>query len=195
MKNRGTIMFLAGLVATLAFGWLGFPMALYEKIEQPMQFSHQTHTGENVGLTCEDCHAFSTDGRFGGIPSVQKCAECHSEPLSTSSDEIKLVEEYVTPNREIPWLIYARQPQNAHFSHAQHVKLAEITCERCHGPHGNSEALRPFQRNRLSGYSRDIWGPSLAGIKSNPWEGMKMDDCSNCHAERGVQESCLDCHK
>jgi hypothetical protein len=188
-------MFIVGLVATLAIGWLGFPAMLYEKIEQPLQFSHKVHTGETLGLTCEDCHTFRDDGSFTGVPKLEKCAACHAEAIGESPDEKKLVEEYVTPNREIPWLVHATQPQNAYFSHIHHVRQGQLPCERCHGQHGSSDRLEPFQRNRISGESRAVWGSSISGIKEHPADGMKMADCSRCHAERGVAESCLSCHK
>ncbi len=189
------ILFLSGIAAALAIGWFVFPLVLYEKSEQPIQFSHKIHTGEAVGLTCEECHSFRDDGQFTGIPSLEKCATCHSSQIGNSPEEKKLVDDYVSQNKEIPWLVYAREPQNTYFSHIQHVKLANIQCERCHGPHGKSEVLRPFQENRISGYSRDIWGQNISGIKSNPWEGMTMDDCAKCHEERGVVSGCLQCHK
>jgi len=195
VKSKGMIMFLSGVVAALAIGWFVFPLALYKSVDQPIQFSHKVHTGETVGLPCEECHSFRDDGRFTGIPALEKCAACHSAQLGSSPDEKKLVDEYVTPNREIPWLSYARQPQNAYFSHIQHVKFANIECRRCHGPHGSTEALRPFEQNRVSGYSRDVWGKNISGIKSQAWEGMKMDDCAKCHEERGVVSGCLQCHK
>ena len=50
MKHRGLIFFTTGLAATLALGWLAFPAVLYEKVDQPLQFSHKVHTGETVGL-------------------------------------------------------------------------------------------------------------------------------------------------
>jgi hypothetical protein len=194
-EHSGKILFLAGLVVALVVCWLGLPIALYERVDQPLQFSHAVHTGDLLGMSCDDCHTFDENGRFTGVPSIQNCAQCHEEPLGDSVEEKRLVEEFVAPGREIPWLIYSRQPDNVHFPHAQHVKLAAIPCERCHGPHGRTETLRPFQRNRISGYSRDIWGPSISGFTSQEWEGMKMNDCSACHQERGVVESCLDCHK
>lgn len=195
MKHQGFIIFLGGFAAALALGWFAFPSLLYQKIEQPLQFSHNVHTGEKVGLPCEECHSFREDGTFTGVPAVEKCAGCHSSQVTESPDEKKLVDDYVAQNKSIPWLVYARQPENAYFAHVQHVKLAGIACERCHGPHGTSERLPAFERNRISGYSRAIWGPNISGIKSHEWEGMKMDDCSRCHHERGVDESCLDCHK
>ncbi len=176
-------------------GWIVFPWLLYSTKEQPIQFSHKVHTGETVGLSCEECHAVGEDGRFTGIPPLEKCAGCHSAQLGTTADEKKLVEDYVVPNREIPWLVYARQPENVYFSHAQHVKIAKIECERCHGTHGSSDRLRPYQENRISGYSRDISGALTVRVSSDSQEEMKMDDCAKCHSERGVYDSCLKCHK
>ncbi len=88
------------------------------------------------------------------------------------------------PTRPIPWRVYARQPDNVHFPHAVHVKRAGLACARCHGPHGTTDALRPFEQNRVSGYSRDVG------------RGMKMSDCEDCHARHGrAHTSCLACHR
>lgn len=195
MKHRGTAIFVAGFLAALALGWFAFPALLYESRNQPFDFSHKVHTGESIGMTCEDCHTFSPTGSFTGIPRLEKCAGCHAQAVGTTEAEKILVEEYVTPNKEIPWLVYSRQPQNAYFSHIQHVKVAGLECASCHGSHGSSDHLKPYQVNRISGYSRDIWGRSIGRIVREPGEGMKMDDCARCHRERGVKESCLMCHK
>jgi hypothetical protein len=196
MRHRGSIAFLAGLVPALAAGWLAFPRLLYVKADQPLRFSHKTHAGEAVGLACEDCHALRADGTFTGIPAVAKCAECHAEPVGESADEKRLVEDYVKPGREIPWRVYARQPDNAFFPHAPHVKTAAIACERCHGPHGQTDTLRPHETNRVTGESRDVWGPTLLRVRREPWQGMKMSDCEGCHLERGRGgTACIDCHK
>lgn len=195
MKSKGSILFLIGMAGALALGWYSFPRALYKKIDQPLQFSHKVHTGESAGMACTDCHSIGEDGRFSGIPKLEKCSMCHSAPLGSTSDEKILVEQYVTPNREIPWLVYSRQPDNTYFSHAPHVKLAELKCEQCHGQHGASEQLRQLEMNRLSGYSRDIWGQSISRMRTREDEGMKMDDCIRCHAKSGRVDGCIDCHK
>jgi len=193
--NSGRISFVAGVATMLTFGWLAYPRVLYKRIDQPLQFSHQVHTRTKEALTCDACHSILPDGRFSGIPSVEVCAVCHKEPQGNSPDEKILIEKYVTPNRKIPWLVYARQPENAWFPHAAHVGLAKIECDRCHGPHGASDRLRPFELNRISGYSRDISGSRVSGIYLKVSGGMKMSDCSRCHAERRVGDSCLACHK
>lgn len=195
MLKPGSLRFLAGLCFSLLLGWYVFPYALYEKMEQPIQFSHKVHTGDTGGLTCADCHEIKADGRFSGIPTLEKCSTCHSSAIGSSPQEKILIDEYVAKNREIPWLVYAKQPQNVYFSHASHVKLAGLECKQCHGNHGSSDTLRAFQHNRISGYSRDIWGSSISRITFGANDGAKMDDCIACHDGRAVSNTCLKCHK
>jgi menaquinone reductase, multiheme cytochrome c subunit len=192
---RGKLLFFGGMAAALAAGWVGFPYALYERMPQPLQFNHAVHTGEKGGMKCEDCHSIRDDGSFAGIPTLEKCAGCHAQPLGSTPAEKLLVEKYVTPNREIPWAVYARQPENVYFSHAPHVKLAKLDCAECHGGQGKTTSLRPFERNRVSGYSRDIWGPNIARISFGKRLGMKMDDCISCHRQHNLTHSCMECHK
>ena len=196
MRHGPQVAFGLGVVSALAVGWFGFPRLLYVSAAQPLTFSHQKHAFEATGLACADCHGFRADGSFAGIPPIENCGNCHAEVQGDSAAEKKLVEEYVKPGREIPWLVYARQPDNVFFPHAPHVKRAQIACERCHGPHGQSTELRPFEVNRVSGYSRDIWGPSLSRLGLEKWQGMKMTDCVRCHAQQGRGgTSCLACHR
>jgi menaquinone reductase, multiheme cytochrome c subunit len=191
----GIVRFLAGFAFMLIIGWVVFPFALYEKIEQPFLFSHKIHTGESTGMSCQDCHHLNAEGRFSGIPKIAKCVECHADVVGSSPHEKFFVENYVKKNIEVPWLVYSRQPQNVSFSHASHIKLTELDCKECHGDHGSSDTLRAFERNRISGYSRDIWGSNIARIKKASWDGKKMDDCADCHEKRNVANTCLKCHK
>ncbi len=195
MNRRSAIAFLVGLALALVAGFRLFPTVLYARSEQPLQFNHKLHTSEPTSLTCADCHTLREDGSFAGIPTIESCAGCHAEPVGQSAGEKTLIEEYLKPGREIPWRVYARQPENVHFPHAQHTKRAQIPCERCHGPHGGSTALRPFEENRISGYSRDIWGPSMARLDLADWQGMKMTDCERCHRQSKTTNQCLPCHK
>jgi hypothetical protein len=194
MKRRGILLFSTGLAMALIFGWYLFPKILYSSTPQPLQFSHKVHAVDGA-QACEECHAFRDDGSYAGIPALEKCAACHSAALGTTKAESLLVADFVLPGREIQWKRYARQPANVYFSHAPHVRLAKIACERCHGPQGSSDTLRVVQVDRISGYSRDLWGPSEIRLRAHEWDGMKMTDCSDCHHRRGIEESCLDCHK
>lgn len=181
MTRRAVVLFSAGLAAALALGWVGFPRLLYARAGQPLRFSHKTHASDKTGFGCADCHPVGEDGRFAGIPRLDNCAGCHAEPQGETAEEKRLVEDYVTPGREIPWLVYSRQPENVRFPHAIHVKRGQIACERCHGTHGASDALPLHETNRITGYSRGL---------------TKMSDCESCHAEhRHERTACLACHK
>jgi menaquinone reductase, multiheme cytochrome c subunit len=197
---RGKIVFLCGVVAALGGGWIGFPHVIYQSRPQPVNFSHKVHA-EKAGMKCEDCHSFRDDGTFAGVPGLDKCGSCHAAAMGTTVAEKQFIDGYVTPNREPQWSPYARQPENVYFSHITHVKLAAMKCEQCHGDQGSTDTLRPYQQDRISGYSRDIWGRP-AGSSAGLWKvaqrsegGMKMDDCVACHRQHGLEHSCLDCHK
>lgn len=191
----GSLAFLAGLLATLVVGWTALPDALYRQQQQPLQFSHRTHTGDDVEMACIDCHRIDARSRLTRIPTVAVCIDCHEEAMGDTPAEQILVENYIGKGREIPWLVYSRQPDHVHFSHPLHVTVAELACEDCHGDHGASEVLPPYEENRLTGYSRLIWGHAIARTGRQSWEGKKMVDCSACHRKHGVVESCMDCHK
>jgi hypothetical protein len=197
-----TLFFVLGLVASLVLGWVIFPQLLYSQKEQPVQFNHALHN-ELVDEGCESCHFFREDGTYSGVPKLAQCIDCHEEVQGESEEEAKFVNEYVLKEREVPWLVYSRQPDCVFFSHVAHVKLGQMECVTCHGPIGESESLKPYEANRISGYSRDIWGKNIAGIKFNPWDRMKMDDCSECHVRNNVNQGsvqtlrggCFVCHK
>ena len=197
-----TLFFILGLVASLVLGWVIFPQLLYSQKEQPVQFNHALHN-EMVEDGCESCHFFREDGTYSGVPKLAQCIDCHEEVQGESAEEEKFVTEYVLKGREVPWLVYARQPDCVFFSHVAHVKMGQMDCVTCHGHIGESESLRPYQGNRISGYSRDIWGKNIAGIKFNSWDRMKMDDCSECHVRNNVNQNsvqtlrggCFVCHR
>ena len=183
----GTILmfFIFGFVASLIVGWVIFPKLLYSRKTQPINFNHALHA-ELVEEGCESCHYFREDGSFSGVPTLAECVECHEEVNGTDPEEVKFVTRYVATDTEVPWLVYAKQPQCVFFSHAAHVKMAKMDCVACHGHIGESTELRIYEENRITGYSRDIWGHDIAGIKKNSWDRMKMDDCADCHALRAT---------
>jgi len=152
---------------------------------------------------CQSCHFFREDGTYAGVPTLEQCVDCHEDVQGESEDEATFVEEYVAKNREVPWLVYSRQPDCVFFSHAAHVIKGKMDCVTCHGHIGESTSLRPYEYNRITGVSRDIWGKNIAGFKKHEWDKMKMDDCADCHAEKGVaassvqtgKDACFVCHK
>ncbi len=193
--RRGVLVFALGVAVALAGGWIVFPRVLYVQKQQPVDFRHKTHAEKSGVTECGDCHALREDGTFAGIQAMDKCAGCHSERIGESPAEETLVNHYIKPGRETPWLVYARQPANVWFSHAIHVKRARLDCRECHGAHGESDREKVYELNRISGYSRDIWGHSMSRLRRAPGDGMKMADCEACHRRHGVEVGCLGCHE
>lgn len=189
-----TLFFLLGLAASLILGWVVFPQLLYSQKEQPIQFNHVLHN-EMVDNGCESCHFFREDGTFSGVAKIAQCIDCHEEVQGESAEEEKFVTQYVQKGREVPWLVYSRQPDCVFFSHAAHVIMGQMECGTCHGPIGESETLKTYEANRITGLSRDIWGRNIAGFKKNTWDRMKMDDCSECHQQVDVNQNSVQTHK
>ncbi|HDQ41701.1 MAG TPA: cytochrome C [Desulfonatronum sp.] len=175
-KGAVVVPFLVGFVAAIAFGWWGFPQLLYSSKSQPLNFTHLNHV-QDYGIDCEDCHYFRPDGSYAGLPSNEKCAECHSMAMTSDPDEIKFVEEYYEKGVEVPWLVYQYQPDNVSFSHAAHK---DEDCTACHPDVGSTNELPPYYENRLTKYSK---------------ETMKMKECERCHAKEGASNACQVCHK
>jgi hypothetical protein len=176
-SSIGIVVFLAGFAVALVFGWVVFPELLYSKKIQPLNFNHAIP--DHQGSGCEDCHTFREDGSYVGIPRLAKCRECHESPVGESPDEKILVEEYIQKDKEIPWLVYAYQPDNVYFSHAPH-KAKGVECVQCHRDVSKEVKTPVYRENRLTGYSRST---------------MKMDVCEKCHAEQKASNNCEICHK
>jgi len=193
--RRSLIMFGLGVAVALLAGWVAFPRALYVQRQQPLAFHHKTHAEKSGIADCGECHALREDGSFAGIPAMEKCAGCHSERIGESKAEATLVDQYIKPGHETPWLVYAQQPANVWFSHAIHLKRARLSCTECHSTYGQSDQVKTYELNRISGYSRDIWGHSISRLYRAPHDGMKMSDCEDCHHQHRVDVGCLGCHK
>ena len=158
-----------------------------------MAFSHAAHL-EKAGLVCQSCHRVLPDGSFAGLPGLANCVECHSAPLGKSLEEQRLIDEYVRPEKEIPWESYARQTAHVFFSHAAHSlercnachQFSQTAlCASCHQDMSVSAGLPAYQENRMTGYSR---------------EAMAMRACERCHALPGhapttAANDCAVCHK
>lgn len=206
---KGGAFFLVGLIGALIIGWFVFPIALYSEQEQPMNFNHAVHldpekvdgiVGDSKEDKCLFCHSFREDGSFSGIPRLEDCMMCHDDPeypYGGSKEEKAFLANFVAEEKEIPWLSYYRQPDCVYFSHIAHVKMGKLECLTCHGDHGTRQRLPMYKANRLTGYSINIWGKRISGMKNNTWDRMKMDDCAECHTRMGHEENnaCFVCHK
>jgi hypothetical protein len=135
--------------------------------EQPIAFPHNRHIA--AGMKCTDCHSFAAISPEAGIPSVQKCALCHSV-IATSAPEVKKVMTYASAGIEIPWKRVYGFSSNAHvqFRHDMHV-LHKIACTNCHGDMSKLTTARLLVTHN-------------------------MGTCVSCHRDYNAPTDCWTCH-
>lgn len=159
------VMFLVG--SYFAFGYMmqvGVDQG-YEPI-QPIHFSHKIHAGEN-GIDCKYCHSSARTSKTSGIPSVSVCMNCHKNinEFTGSADstyvdyskefytaEIQKIYEavgwdpatqtYTGEEKPVKWVRIHNLPDFVYFNHSQHVSVAGLECQTCHGPVEEMEIMR-----------------------------------------------------
>ena len=149
---------------------------------QPIHYSHKIHAGDN-GIDCKYCHSSARVSKHSGIPSLNVCMNCHKsiyeyngETTAEYSKEFydgeiqklyKAVgwddanQEYTGETQPVKWVRIHNLPDFAYFNHSQHVSVAGIECQTCHGPVEEMEIM--YQHAPLT-----------------------MGWCINCHRETEV---------
>ncbi|TDI87886.1 MAG: menaquinol oxidoreductase [Gammaproteobacteria bacterium] len=153
--------------------------------EQPIEFSHRIHAGENE-IPCMYCHTQARRSISAGVPSVSKCVGCHKE-IATERPQIRKLMSYWQNEEPIPWIKVHDLPDFVHFTHKRHVsayaRAAGIECQTCHGPVETMDRIRVTSRAIDGSFQLDT-----------PWE---MGLCLNCHRQHQVEHGtdCWTCHK
>jgi hypothetical protein len=192
-----------GLIVALITAWWILPYLFFIKKEQPVAFTHASHTKIQ---DCASCHFLRTDGSFNAIPDTEQCASCHTDRdradmQEMSQEEAEYIEKYVAADKEVPWLVHQKQPDHVFFSHAAHM---QPSCQQlgCHAEYTDANALcavchpgeqsldsEPYFENRITRYG---------GYSKNT---MKMQECKSCHLipnhmeMAGADLACYTCHK
>ncbi|NAS32126.1 c-type cytochrome [Flavobacteriaceae bacterium R38] len=124
---------------------------------QPIHYSHKIHAGDNE-IDCKYCHSSARVSKTSGIPSLNVCMNCHKsisdyngeEDLANGytkefyTKEIKKLyeavgwdeenQEYTGETKPVKWVRVHNLPDFVYFNHSQHVTVAGIECQTCHGP-------------------------------------------------------------
>ncbi|VXB17255.1 Cytochrome C [Flavobacterium sp. 9AF] len=156
----------------------------YEPI-QPIHYSHRIHAGDN-GIDCKYCHSAARVGKHSNIPSLNVCMNCHkniSEVAEATlaegneygvnyNDEIqklynavgwdKTTQTYTGKTEPVKWIRIHNLPDFVYFNHSQHVSVAGVECQTCHGPVEEMEIMRQHS-------------------------SLTMGWCVNCHRETNVK--------
>ena len=172
--------------AYFAYGWLmqvGIDQG-YMPI-QPIHYSHKIHSGANQ-IDCQYCHSSARVSKHSGIPSLNVCMNCHENIAEYNGEEdlekgytkefytseIKKLYKAVGWDEEkriytgdvepVKWVRIHNLPDFVYFNHSQHVNVAGIECQTCHGPVEEMEIM----------------------YQSSP---LTMGWCINCHRETNVK--------
>ena len=172
-----TLRVLKPAALLLAVGFLGLLLGYWVNAayfpgispEQPINFSHKIHAGE-FEIPCMYCHIQARRSISAGVPSVNKCVNCHKS-IATERPQIRKVMEYWDNKEPIPWIKVHDLPDFVYFPHKRHV-AADIACQTCHGPVETMERV----------------------ARMAP---VKMGECLACHKKHEVEHGidCLTCHK
>jgi mono/diheme cytochrome c family protein len=149
---------------------------------QPIHYSHKIHAGDN-GIDCKYCHSSARVSKHSGIPSLNVCMNCHKSIYEYNGEttpeyskefydgEIKKLyaaagwddaeQKYTGETQPVKWVRIHNLPDFAYFNHSQHVTVAGVECQTCHGPVEEMEVM--YQHAPLT-----------------------MGWCINCHRETNV---------
>jgi hypothetical protein len=131
--------------------------------DQPIKFSHKVHAGQN-GTDCLYCHSSAESSKSAGIPSTNICMNCHlvvRNGTRSGAFEIAKVIKAYEANQTIDWVRIHNLPDHVYFNHSQHVGVAGLACQQCHG--------QVQEMDRVSQVS-----------------DLSMGWCINCHREKAV---------
>ena len=151
---------------------------------QPIHYSHKIHAGDN-GIDCKYCHSSARVSKHSGIPALNVCMNCHKSIYEVSPEtateeyskefydgEIKKLydavgwddaeQKYTGNTKPVKWVRIHNLPDFAYFNHSQHVTVAGLECQTCHGPVEEMEIMYQFSP-------------------------LTMGWCINCHRETNVK--------
>ncbi|MND97066.1 Cytochrome c [compost metagenome] len=133
---------------------------------QPIHFSHKIHAGDNE-VNCKYCHSAARVSKNAGIPSLNVCMNCHKnisevaettatpeyskafydeqiQKLYTAVGWDKTTQAYTGKSQPVKWVRIHNLPDFVYFNHSQHVTVAGIECQTCHGPVQEFEIQKQF---------------------------------------------------
>lgn len=209
-RSRGFIFIVTFLVAALGFkavinGLYSVGIQQGYAPKQPIAFSHKLHAGD-YEIDCKYCHTGAMKGKNATIPSVNICMNCH-RAVKTESVQIQKLwaaadwnAETLTfgPNQKpIEWVRIHNLPDLAYFNHAQHVNVAGVACQTCHGPIETMDVVRQYSlltmgwcidchRKTDINTKGNAYYDRLVELHSQSGKIMKVEDnggleCSKCH--------------
>jgi mono/diheme cytochrome c family protein len=134
---------------------------------QPIHYSHKIHAGANK-IDCKYCHSSARVSKKSGIPSLNVCMNCHKNISEYNGEEdlangytkefydkeiAKLYDavgwddadqSYTGVEKPVKWIQIHNLPDFVYFNHSQHVNVAGVECQTCHGPVEEMEIMEQY---------------------------------------------------
>ena len=189
---------------------------------QPIHYSHKIHAGANE-IDCNYCHSSARKSKHSGIPSLNVCMNCHKNISEYNGEEdlangytkefydkeiAKLYDavgwddaeqSYTGKEKPVKWVRIHNLPDFVYFNHSQHVAVAGVECQTCHGPVEEMEIM--YQHSPLTmGWCIDCHRETNVDLKNNDYYEKIHEELSKKYnvekltaAELGGLE-CGKCH-
>jgi mono/diheme cytochrome c family protein len=183
------LIFVSCIFLLLASGYFMFGYFMQVGIDQgyapvqPIHFSHKIHAGDNQ-IDCNFCHSSARKSKTSGIPSLNVCMNCHKLISDVTEDtateeytkefydgEIQKLyaavgweeetQAYSAEEKPVKWVRIHNLPDFVYFNHSQHVTVAGVECQKCHGPVEEMDVVEQFAP-------------------------LTMGWCINCHKETNI---------
>ncbi len=165
--------------------------------EQPIAFSHKLHAGEN-GVDCNYCHSGARHSKSAGVPSANVCMNCHTYINEGRSEqgtqEISKIyaaigfdpetRSYIEGYEQQPieWIRIHNLPDLAYFNHSQHVNVAGVECQECHGPIQEMEVVEQYSPLTM-GWCIDCHRETKVDTTNNYYHDLNDDWVEKYHGE------------
>ena len=158
---------------------------------QPIHYSHKIHAGANK-IDCKYCHSSARVSKKSGIPSLNVCMNCHKNISEYNGEEdlangytkefytkeiAKLYDavgwddadqSYTGEEKPVKWIQIHNLPDFVYFNHSQHVNVAGVECQTCHGPVEEMEIM--YQHSPLTmGWCIDCHRETNVDLENNDY--------------------------
>ncbi|MCL6295358.1 c-type cytochrome [Jejuia spongiicola] len=156
---------------------------------QEIHFSHKIHAGDNK-VDCKYCHSSARTSKTSGIPSLNVCMNCHKSIYEYNGEttpeyskefydgEIKKLyaaagwddaeQKYTGDSQPVKWTRIHNLPDFVYFNHSQHVTVAGVECQTCHGPVEEMEIM--YQHAPLTmGWCIECHRTTNVNVKDNAY--------------------------
>ncbi|WP_342645822.1 cytochrome c3 family protein [Mucilaginibacter sp. CSA2-8R] len=212
-KNKKLVFFfvVAGTLAMGSWSWVTMWNTNVHQGYQPVQpikYSHELHAGV-MKINCQYCHSPAYKGKNATIPSLNICMNCH-KVVKTESPEIHKIYDALgydpatqkydtTKARPIQWVRIHNLPDFAYFNHSQHVKVAGLECQKCHGPIQTMKEVYQYSpltmkwciqchRRTETGFKGNAYYDNMIEVHERLKRGEKVTaaalgglECAKCH--------------